>query len=125
MIVLAQGLVGYLQYATDLPVALVAAHVLGACLVWVAALRLVLGMSVRVAAASSRRAQHEEATRLPRPSLTRRCRRTLRRPTAGVAAAVAATAAAASAAAAVVQRRTSAARQRATALTSTPRSPLR
>ena len=49
-VVLAQGLVGYAQYATDLPVALVAVHVLGACLVWVAALRLVLGMTTQVAA---------------------------------------------------------------------------
>ena len=59
VIVLAQGLVGYLQYATDLPVALVAAHVLGACLVWVAVLRLVLGMTVRVAPVEPG-AQHEE-----------------------------------------------------------------
>jgi heme a synthase len=49
VVLVAQGLVGYLQYATDLPIALVAAHVLGACLVWVAALRLVLGMTTRVA----------------------------------------------------------------------------
>ena len=49
-VVLAQGLVGYAQYATDLPVALVAVHVLGACLVWVAALRLVLAMTDPVAA---------------------------------------------------------------------------
>ena len=48
VVVLAQGMVGYLQYATDLPIALVAAHVLGACLVWVAALRLVLAMTARV-----------------------------------------------------------------------------
>jgi cytochrome c oxidase assembly protein subunit 15 len=48
-IVLAQGLVGYTQYVTDLPIALVAVHVLGACLVWVAALRLVLAMTARVA----------------------------------------------------------------------------
>ena len=48
VVVLAQGLVGYVQYATDLPIALVAAHVLGACLVWVAALRLVLAMTARV-----------------------------------------------------------------------------
>ena len=48
VVVLAQGLIGYLQYATDLPIALVAAHVLGACLVWVAALRLVLAMTARV-----------------------------------------------------------------------------
>ncbi len=36
----AQGAVGYLQYFTGLPVALVAVHVLGACLVWLAALYL-------------------------------------------------------------------------------------
>ena len=47
VVVLAQGAVGYTQYATDLPVALVAVHVLGACLVWVAALRLVLAMTDR------------------------------------------------------------------------------
>lgn len=41
-VVLAQGLVGYVQYLTDLPVALVAVHVLGACLVWVATLRVLL-----------------------------------------------------------------------------------
>jgi heme a synthase len=48
-VIVCQGLVGFAQYATDLPVALVAAHLLGACLVWVAALRLVLGMTTRVA----------------------------------------------------------------------------
>ncbi len=37
---LAQGLIGYLQYFTGLPVALVAVHVAGACLVWLAALYL-------------------------------------------------------------------------------------
>lgn len=47
-VVLGQGAVGYVQYATDLPVAVVAAHVLGACLVWIAALRVLLGMRVRV-----------------------------------------------------------------------------
>ena len=41
-VVLAQGLVGYVQYVTDLPVALVATHVLGACLVWIATLRVLL-----------------------------------------------------------------------------------
>ena len=61
VVVLAQGLVGYAQYATDLPVALVAIHVLGACLVWVAALRLVLAMTTRVAAIASRRTVQELA----------------------------------------------------------------
>ncbi len=48
LVVLAQGAVGYAQYVTDLPVALVMVHLLGACLVWVAALRLLLGMTERV-----------------------------------------------------------------------------
>ena len=60
-VVLAQGLVGYAQYATDLPVALVAIHVLGACLVWVAALRLVLAMTTRVAAVGPGRTVQELA----------------------------------------------------------------
>jgi cytochrome c oxidase assembly protein subunit 15 len=47
-VVLGQGVVGYVQYATDLPVALVGVHVLGATLVWVAALRLLLGCCARV-----------------------------------------------------------------------------
>lgn len=49
VVVLAQGVVGYAQYVTDLPIALVAVHVLGACLVWVAAVRLLLGMTTYVA----------------------------------------------------------------------------
>jgi cytochrome c oxidase assembly protein subunit 15 len=42
-----QGVVGYTQYFTHLPVLLVAVHMLGACLVWVAAVRLLLAMRVR------------------------------------------------------------------------------
>jgi cytochrome c oxidase assembly protein subunit 15 len=60
-VVLAQGLVGYVQYATDLPVALVAVHVLGACLVWVAALQLVLAMTTQVAAVGPGRPAQELA----------------------------------------------------------------
>ena len=37
---LAQGLIGYVQYFTALPWVLVAFHVLGACLLWIATLRL-------------------------------------------------------------------------------------
>jgi heme a synthase len=44
-VILAQGTIGYLQYLTDLPVVLVGLHILGACLVWIAALRLALPMS--------------------------------------------------------------------------------
>ena len=45
-VVVAQGTVGYVQYATNLPIGLVAVHVLGACLVWVAVLRLHLALAV-------------------------------------------------------------------------------
>jgi cytochrome c oxidase assembly protein subunit 15 len=48
-VVLAQGVVGYAQYLTDLPVLLVGVHVLGATLVWIAALRVLLATTVRVA----------------------------------------------------------------------------
>ena len=41
--VVAQIGIGYTQYFTGVPAGLVAAHVLGACLVWIAALRLLLG----------------------------------------------------------------------------------
>ncbi len=41
-VVLAQGLVGYAQYVTDLPVLLVGLHVLGACMVWIATVRALL-----------------------------------------------------------------------------------
>ncbi len=43
-VALAQGAIGYVQYFTNLPVVLVGAHVLGACLVWIAALRFVLAL---------------------------------------------------------------------------------
>lgn len=42
-----QGVVGYTQYFTHLPVLLVAVHMLGACLVWIAAVRLLLAMRTR------------------------------------------------------------------------------
>lgn len=45
---LAQGAVGYLQYFTGLPVAVVAVHVLGSCLVWLAALYLLFALRERV-----------------------------------------------------------------------------
>jgi cytochrome c oxidase assembly protein subunit 15 len=46
-VALAQGLIGYVQYFTGLPEILVGAHMLGACLVWVAALHLWLSSTVR------------------------------------------------------------------------------
>ena len=71
-VVLAQGLVGYVQYVTDLPVALVATHVLGACLVWITTLRVLLAAQpvraprsddVTTATAGTPRAQVSAAAR--------------------------------------------------------------
>jgi cytochrome c oxidase assembly protein subunit 15 len=46
---LAQGTIGYVQYFTGLPIALVAAHVAGAMILWVAALRPLFALRVRTA----------------------------------------------------------------------------
>jgi cytochrome c oxidase assembly protein subunit 15 len=46
-VLLAQAAVGYAQYFTGVPALLVGVHVAGAVAVWVATLRVVLGMSVR------------------------------------------------------------------------------
>jgi cytochrome c oxidase assembly protein subunit 15 len=56
-VLVAQAAIGYLQYATNLPIGLVAAHLLGASLVWVAVLRLHLATATRplAAAAEARR----------------------------------------------------------------------
>jgi cytochrome c oxidase assembly protein subunit 15 len=47
---LAQGLIGYVQYFTGLPIALVAAHVAGAMILWIAALRPLFALRTRTAA---------------------------------------------------------------------------
>jgi heme a synthase len=52
---LAQGAIGYTQYFLHVPALLVAAHMLGACLVWIAALRVVLFVESGATAAGSRR----------------------------------------------------------------------
>ena len=46
---LAQGIVGYTQYFLDVPRGLVAVHMLGACLVWLAALNVLLRVEPRAA----------------------------------------------------------------------------
>jgi heme a synthase len=46
---LGQGLIGFVQYFTNLPVILVGAHMLGACLVWLAVLDMLYRTRVRVA----------------------------------------------------------------------------
>ncbi|WJV49504.1 COX15/CtaA family protein [Streptomyces flavofungini] len=47
LILLAQGLVGYIQYFSDLPEVLVAAHMLGSCLVWIGVVRVLLSLRER------------------------------------------------------------------------------
>ncbi|GHE89173.1 heme A synthase [Streptomyces griseoluteus] len=49
LILLAQGVIGYVQYFTHLPEALVALHMLGSCLVWIATLRVLLSLRERPA----------------------------------------------------------------------------
>jgi heme a synthase len=52
-VAIAQGVVGYAQFATGLPAALVAIHMLGASLTWAGAIWLWLGIRTRIAAAES------------------------------------------------------------------------
>ncbi len=46
---MAQGVIGYVQYFTHLPEFVVGVHMLGACLVWIAMLRVVLALRERPA----------------------------------------------------------------------------
>ncbi|MGW6705103.1 COX15/CtaA family protein [Streptomyces sp. NPDC054956] len=50
IVLLAQGAIGYVQYFTQVPEALVAAHMLGSCLVWIAVLRVALSLRERPSA---------------------------------------------------------------------------
>ena len=52
MIELSQGLIGFVQYFTHLPVVLVAAHLLGASLVWAGTLAVLLSLRERPPVAS-------------------------------------------------------------------------
>ncbi|MFE2545248.1 COX15/CtaA family protein [Actinacidiphila glaucinigra] len=47
VVLLAQGVIGYVQYFTKLPEVLVALHMLGSTLVWIAVLRVLLSMRER------------------------------------------------------------------------------
>ncbi|GAA3382365.1 COX15/CtaA family protein [Cryptosporangium minutisporangium] len=53
VIELLQGVIGYVQYFTQLPVLLVALHVLGAAVLWVAAVHVLFSIRVRPVVASS------------------------------------------------------------------------
>lgn len=62
-----QGAVGYIQYATGVPEALVALHMLGACLTWAGAVWLILGIRTRgiVDGASDGDADHRRNGSIP------------------------------------------------------------
>ncbi|MCF3133512.1 COX15/CtaA family protein [Streptomyces olivochromogenes] len=47
VILLAQGVIGYVQYFTHLPEVLVGLHMLGSCLVWIGVLRVLLSLRER------------------------------------------------------------------------------
>lgn len=46
-VLMAQGVIGYVQYFTHLPAVLVDLHMFGACLIWIAVLRVLLAMRER------------------------------------------------------------------------------
>jgi heme a synthase len=50
LLIMAQGVIGYVQYFTHVPAGLVEVHMLGACLVWVGTWRVLMGMRERVPA---------------------------------------------------------------------------
>jgi cytochrome c oxidase assembly protein subunit 15 len=47
LILLGQGVIGYIQYFTHLPEILVGLHMFGACLVWIGVLRVLLALRER------------------------------------------------------------------------------
>lgn len=47
LVLMAQGVIGYVQYLTELPEVLVALHLFGSCLVWIAVLRVPLSLRER------------------------------------------------------------------------------
>ncbi|MDX6356854.1 MAG: heme a synthase [Streptomyces sp.] len=49
LVLMSQGIIGYIQYFTDLPEAVVALHMFGASLVWIATLRVLLSFRERPA----------------------------------------------------------------------------
>ncbi|MET7860520.1 COX15/CtaA family protein [Streptomyces sp. NPDC005318] len=53
LVLMAQGVIGYVQYFTDTPEILVGLHMLGSCLVWIAVLRVLLSLRERPSAVAS------------------------------------------------------------------------
>ncbi|WP_217235696.1 heme A synthase [Streptomyces sp. AC555_RSS877] len=62
LILLAQGVIGYVQYFTDLPEILVGLHMLGSALVWIAVLRVLLALRERPETVAEVPGQSSEAT---------------------------------------------------------------
>ncbi|SEN66503.1 cytochrome c oxidase assembly protein subunit 15 [Actinacidiphila rubida] len=54
LVLMGQGVIGYVQYFTHLPAALVDLHMFGACLVWIATLRVLLSFRERPSAEPGR-----------------------------------------------------------------------
>jgi cytochrome c oxidase assembly protein subunit 15 len=52
LILLAQGVIGYVQYFTNLPEVLVGLHMLGSALVWIGVLRVLFALRERPGTAS-------------------------------------------------------------------------
>ena len=65
IVLLAQGLVGFVQYFTHLPEILVGIHMLGSCLVWIAVLRVPLALRERAPRDGSARIPDQEQDRDP------------------------------------------------------------
>ncbi|MFI6757639.1 heme A synthase [Micromonospora sp. NPDC050417] len=68
---LGQGLIGLVQYLTHLPALLVGAHMLGACLVWLATLSVLWATRGRQPAAPATVADQVTASTTPVPALSR------------------------------------------------------
>ena len=62
LILLAQGVIGYVQYFTDLPEVLVGLHMLGSAVMWIWVLRVVLSLRERAEAAVDLPGPTAEAT---------------------------------------------------------------
>ena len=60
---LAQGTIGYTQYFLDVPPVLVGLHMLGACLVWIAALQVLLAVRPALSGGSVRTAGSARGSR--------------------------------------------------------------
>ncbi|WP_142218171.1 heme A synthase [Streptomyces sp. SLBN-118] len=61
IVLLAQGAIGYVQYFTHVPEALVAAHMLGSALMWIAVVRLALSLRERPESSAALPARAESA----------------------------------------------------------------